>query len=156
MPTPPPHGDGPQSVVASTSTRSRRLGRVALIVALVVLVGATVAVIVARVSGNPFGASVYTFGEISGVGHPDVAGLYSAIVLPWTVSTVMGFLLAIWALVQGIVAVASRRGRMYGALAIAVIVIAVIVFITGLEAARGMEIHLKEPATRGAQPTQAI
>jgi hypothetical protein len=52
-------------------------------------------------------------------------------------------MLGIWAVVQGIVAVAARRGRGSGALAIAVVVVAALVYAAGLDAARTAEIIMR-------------
>jgi hypothetical protein len=143
MTTPPPHGAGPHPAAVQSAPRSRRLGRVALIVSLVVLVAATVSAIVGRANGNPLAGSIYTFGDIGEAGQPDAFDVYyTSVVLPWTALTAAGVLLALWALIQGIVAVVRRRGRGSGTLAIAVVVVAAIVYAAGFEAARGVEIFL--------------
>jgi hypothetical protein len=117
---------------------------VALIVALAVLLGASISAVIGQVSGNPIAGATYTFGEISGSGRrPDPNLGYATILVPWVLSTIAGGLLGLWAVVQGIVAVVARRGRGSGALAIAVVIVAVLVYAAGFDAARTAEIIVR-------------
>lgn len=104
-------------------SRSKAVGRVALALALIDLVGTVAIAITASVAlagysaNSPEGASV-SF-DINSA-DPAEASLAVLTLVQWVGGGLLGF----WAFIQGIVAVASRRGRAAGVWAIVIAVLA--------------------------------
>ncbi len=105
------------------SARPKTVGRVALALALITLVGTVTLAIVVGV-GVPGSASSsadgFTMNFDVNSADPAQANLASLALVQWIAGGFLGF----WAFVQGIVAVASRRGRAAGAWAIVIAILA--------------------------------
>lgn len=107
----------PAQYYAAPPTPTKTLGIVAFIVGLVVIIASPV---VSIVTGNLLGphevsggfSANFAAGANSHDPQLELAGLLAVAQL------LLGSLLGIWALVQGIVAVRTRRGRAFGTLAI--------------------------------------
>jgi hypothetical protein len=103
-----------------------RLGLVALVVALVLVVLSSIASVATGTMIGPFlpddgsadGSAVAENIEAAGAG---------SLVITALAHVGIGAVLGLWALVQGIVAVATRRGRGYGVAAIVIAIVAPIV-----------------------------
>jgi hypothetical protein len=97
--------------------RSRNLGLLAFVVALFVIVATVVASIVIGIGAAPFavqdGAAFHYNLEV-GSRNPTESALAVASLVQGFAGTALG----VWALVQGIVAAATRRGRALGVTAI--------------------------------------
>jgi hypothetical protein len=97
--------------------RSKTLGLVAFLVALVVIVGTVVASTLIGHAAAPYayhGATSLGYNLDIGSSRPGESSLAILNLLEFGLGTVLG----IWALVQGIVATATRRGRGFGIAAI--------------------------------------
>jgi hypothetical protein len=97
--------------------RSRRLGLVAMIIAIALIVATVIVSIIIGIGAAPFavhGAGGFSYNLQVGSSDPTESALAVA-------SLIQGFggaAFGIWAIVQGIVAVATRRGRAFGVVAI--------------------------------------
>jgi hypothetical protein len=103
--------------------RSRRLGRVALFLALVALIGSLTVSIIVGLQAGPYtvrtGSGFMMNLDFSST-VPGEAGLALLSALGWVGGTVLG----VWAFIQGIVAAATNRGRAAGVAAIVIAVLA--------------------------------
>lgn len=123
----PPYGQpvyapGPPPPVAS-GARSAMLGIVALVLAIVAVVAS---VAVAALAGAAVGAGVGEAIANTTPGAPLDAHLFSPVrgwVLAGEIAFWAGTVLGTWALVQGIIAIASRRGLGQGIAAVTIAVI---------------------------------
>jgi hypothetical protein len=103
---------------AVAPVRSKRLGQVACFIAIVLFLGTIAVSVIIGVGAvpftvrNPAGGFQYFLNANSS--NPTEAALAVAGLVQGFLGTALG----IWALVQGIVAVATRRGRAYGVVAI--------------------------------------
>ncbi len=111
----PPPGYVLTPVVAAP--RSSRLGLVAMCIAIFVFVATIVVSILIGIGAAPFavqdGSGFHYYLEV-GSSNPTESALAVAELVQGFAGTALG----IWALVQGIVAVATRRGRRFGVVAI--------------------------------------
>lgn len=96
--------------------RSRRLGVVAFVIALVALVGSLIISIILGVDFAQADASLDFTSAMSKISA--VAGVLALLEI------ILGSLLGIWAIVQGIIAAVQRRGRAWGVTAIVLAVVA--------------------------------
>jgi hypothetical protein len=116
---PPAYQPPPGYVLAPAvpPVRSRRLGVVAFIVAAALFVSTIVVSVIVGVGAVPFtvhsGGSFHYFLDANSSNATEAALAVAALA-----QGILGTALGIWALVQGIVAVATRRGRGYGVAAI--------------------------------------
>jgi hypothetical protein len=105
----------PSYAVPPVSARSPRLGRTAMIMAISVAVFS----MLASVLIGAFGTTIYDFSDIGSTGGR-VGFNAQPNQLAFGVQMFLGTVFGTWALVQGIVAVASNRGRRFGIVAIVV------------------------------------
>jgi hypothetical protein len=118
-----PYSAAGASYIAAPPVRSSRLGRIALIVAIVVFVlSITISVIV--------GVGAIPFTEHSGrsfsfnLSANSTNRTEAALAVLGLLQVAFGTGLGLWALVQGIVAIATRRGRAFGVAALVIAVLA--------------------------------
>jgi hypothetical protein len=112
-----PSGDAPH-LSESAAPRRHGLGLFALVLAGLVIVGTIVASILIGTAGGQFATDSTADGfdyNLAGSG-PGVAAVATATVWQYVLGTAFG----VWAIVQGIVAIAKNRGRLFGVLAILV------------------------------------
>jgi hypothetical protein len=123
---PPPAADPrerPYLRAAPPAPRSKRLGLVALVLAIVVFVLSVSASILIGVIASPYATvtgSSFNFTANFNDPNPVVAALGVAM----TVHVMIGTLIGGWAIVQGIVAVSTKRGRAFGVWAIVLATVA--------------------------------
>jgi hypothetical protein len=103
--------------------RSRRLGRVALLLALLALFGSLAVSIFVGLQAGPYTARTSTSFSMNLDLNSSVPG-EAALALVWTLGWVVCTVLGVWAFVQGIVATATRRGRAAGIAAIVIAALA--------------------------------
>jgi hypothetical protein len=111
-----PETVAPEPVADSSPPKSRRLGVVALILALVVAaISMTVSLILGLASGPlaEAGASGFSFHLNTASSNP----VEAQIALYFILNAVFGTLAGTWALIQGLVAAVTKRGRLWGVLA---------------------------------------
>lgn len=110
------------TTVASTS-KSTRLGATAMLLAIVVCVASVLTSIITCMIWGPLATRI-------GAGWADPLSLTSsnqtivAVTVAQHLQLLLGSALGLWALVQGIVATAAKRGRKFGVTAIALSVLA--------------------------------
>jgi hypothetical protein len=120
--------------------RSQRLGQVALLVAIVVFVGTIVVSILIGIAAGPFAvhnAGGFHYSFDIGSSNPTESALAVATLLQWSLGSALG----IWALVQGIVAAATRRGRAFGVVAIVLSALGPLATGVATLVAVGMNLH---------------
>ncbi len=114
----------PEPPAARTPSRSRALGLVALVVAVVALAGS---VVIGAVAVMQVAATATITGELDAAGLRALAPARSWVLVGeiafWT-----GTALGLWALIQGVIAIALGRGRALGVAAVATAVAAPVLF----------------------------
>jgi hypothetical protein len=103
--------------------RSRRLGRIALLLALLALFGAVAVSVFVGLQAGPYTVrtgSSFSMNLDPASTVPGEAALALVWIFGWVVCTVLG----VWAFVQGIVAAVTGRGRAAGIAAIVIAVLA--------------------------------
>ena len=125
IPPPPPplvpagYEPPPGYVLTPTDrpVRSPRLGLVAMIIAIALIIGTVIVSVIIGIGAAPFAvhnAGGFSYNLNAGSSDPTE----SALAVAGLIQGFGGAAFGIWALVQGIVAVATRRGRAYGVVAI--------------------------------------
>jgi hypothetical protein len=140
--TPPPGYEPPPGYVLTpveVVPRSPRLGLVAMCVAIFVVVATIVVSFIVGVGAAPFAvqsAGGFRYNLEVGSSNPTE----SALAVAGLVQGFAGTALGIWALIQGIVAVATRRGRRFGV--VAIVLAALGPLVTGLVTLISVATHL--------------
>lgn len=122
----------PTAQTAGAPAVSRTLGVIALIVA---IVGVVVSLVGAGVAGSAIGAGVGEAFANSVPGAPLDAHIFSPVrdwVLVGEISFWAGTILGTWALVQGVIAIAARRGLGQGIAAVVIAALGPVVYFVAL------------------------
>jgi hypothetical protein len=114
-----PSDDSPH-LGESPMRRRHGLGLVALVVAVVVIVGTVIVSVVLGSVGGQFATDQTPNGFTYNLSGDSAVAHTLAIATGW--QYILGTALGIWAIVQGIVAIAKNRGRLFGVLAIVIAV----------------------------------
>jgi hypothetical protein len=129
---PPPSYQPPPGYVLTPAVpvvRSSVLGLVAMFVAIFVFVATIIVSLIVGIGAAPFAVQSgggFHYNLEVGSPNPTEAALALAGLIQGFVGTAVG----IWALIQGIVAVATRRGRRFGV--VAIVLAALGPFVTGV------------------------
>ncbi|MFT4213666.1 MAG: hypothetical protein QM622_02680 [Microbacterium sp.] len=129
---------GYPSPAPARPSRPKTLGVIALVVAIVAIVGSAIACAVAGVQiGAGIGPAMQALDDIESTD----LGLYSPVrgwVLLGEISFWIGTILGLWAIVQGSIAIGTRRGLGPGIAAIVVAVVGPVIFFVVLVLAMGV------------------
>jgi hypothetical protein len=128
QPYPGAPGYSPFALYPPEAPKSPRLGQVAMYAAIGVFVLSVIASIVVGTSAGPLSTRTPTsFAFNTGDLSPQQAASFAGVGALMMVQILLGTAIGLWALVQGIVAAATKRGRPFGVVAIIVAAAAPIV-----------------------------
>jgi hypothetical protein len=114
-----PSDDSPH-LTETLGARGHGLGLFALVLAVLVISGTVIVSIVLGITGGQYATNLLPDGYTYDLGG-DSSGI-QALAAETAWQYVIGTALGVWAIVQGIVAIAKNRGRLFGVLAILVAV----------------------------------
>jgi hypothetical protein len=128
QPYPVAPGYSPFALYPPEAPKSPRLGQVAMYAAIGIFVLSAIASIVVGTAAGPLSARTSTsFNFSTGNLTPEQAASFAGVGALIMVQMLLGTAIGLWALVQGIVAAATKRGRSFGVVAIIVAAAAPIV-----------------------------